>query len=337
MAQSVLYLLAQYPVLSQTFVQAELVALKKQGWKVGVASIQPMPAGVFQDEFPVLATGLGVETQRLMREFGHIHTHFADTGVRAVGPLAASLGIPWSVTVHAYDLFRQPGAVTSWRELPANCKAVVTISRFHKQFLMDRGLSGSRIVLLPNAVELQALKPHPSERLERLIAIGRPTAKKGFSTLLLAWSLLAGQRPSLTIVGGKGFLKEPPLGLRLLPMLPYREVMEELAAHDLLVAPCIVAEDGDMDGIPTVLVEALAMQKAVIASRLSGVPDLVWDSVNGLLVPPGNAHMLASAIARLVKRPDELRRLGSAGPVAASAHDSMLVAEGLKRIFGGEG
>jgi glycosyltransferase involved in cell wall biosynthesis len=97
-----------------------------------------------------------------------------------------------------------------------------------------------------------------------------------------------------------------------------------------VVAPSVVAPDGDMDGIPTVLVEAAALRRPLIASAVSGVGDLVCDGVNGLLVPPGDVDALAAALARLVARPAELQRLGSGGPMLAAAHDARRVARRLQ-------
>ena len=116
----------------------------------------------------------------------------------------------------------------------------------------------------------------------------------------------------------------------LTPMLPYAQVLAAMAACDLVVAPSVVAPDGDMDGIPTVLVEAAALRRPVIASLVTGVGDLVCDGVNGLLVPPGDMEALVAALLRLAARPQELARLGTGGPMLAAAHDARRVADLLR-------
>jgi len=112
-------------------------------------------------------------------------------------------------------------------------------------------------------------------------------------------------------------------------MVPYREVLQEMAMADLVVAPCVVAPNGDMDGVPTVLAEAGALRRPVIASKLSGITDLVVDGVNGLVVPPGDEAALAAALLRLYRRPHEMQLLGSGGPALAASHDASVVAGAL--------
>ena len=134
----------------------------------------------------------------------------------------------------------------------------------------------------------------------------------------------------LEIIGGAGLVEAPPPGLTLSATRPYAEVLSAMALADLVVAPSIVAPDGDMDGIPTVLVEAGALRRPVLASQLSGIGDLVCDGVNGLLLPPGDVDALVAALLRLVSRPAELQRLGTGGPTLAAAHDARRVAARLR-------
>jgi glycosyltransferase involved in cell wall biosynthesis len=84
-----------------------------------------------------------------------------------------------------------------------------------------------------------------------------------------------------------------------------------LAAADIVVVPSVVDAAGNVDGLPNALLEALASGRAVVASRVAGIPDVVVDGVNGLLVAPGNAAALANAIRRLAEDPETRRRLGA--------------------------
>jgi len=337
------YVLTQYPVLSQTFIHAELCALRARGLDVAVvAHERGDPSIRFGDgpdgePFPLAAEGLDQEgVVELLATFDHLHGHFADFGLRALAPLAAQAEVPFSFTAHAYDLFRQDARVSpaELAALPDGCRAIVTISRFHRQFLIDRGVPPDRVVVIPNAARLADLiaqAPPPPDRLRRILAVGRPIPKKGFSHLVVAWSRVARAcgDVQLTILGGAGMVDDPPPGLDLRGMVPYAEVLEEMAACDLVVAPCVIAESGDMDGVPTVLAEAGALRRPVLASTLSGIPDLVVDGVNGLRVPPGDEDALAAALLRLARRPSELTLLGSGGPVLAAAHDAANVAAAL--------
>lgn len=347
---SVAYVLARYPVDSQTFVHAEMVALGRLGVDIRVFTHQRGEGDVrFGDgpdgaPLPIEHVGLFAGgtpdpvAVAKMHGIDHLHGHFADFGVRVVTPLAEAAARPFSFTAHAYDLFRRDAAVRpeEWRALSPKLRRVVAISRFHREFLISRGVPAARIAVIPNAAALadllQAAPPAPT-RLRRILAVGRPVAKKGFANLVQAWAQLKTQHSTieLEIIGGAGLVADPPPGLRLSPMMPWTQVVAAMKRADLVVAPCVVAPDGDMDGIPTVLAEAGALRRPVVVSNLSGVGDLVAHGVNGLLVPPGDVHALAMAFCRLAQRPDELQRMGNAGPTLAACHDADVVAVRLQR------
>lgn len=335
------YVVAQYPVASQTFVHAEIVALRRLGFDVQVVALQRGPEGLSFGEGP---DGVPLEPIHIGREgaakvlagFDHLHGHFADFGVRALASLAAEAGRPFSFTAHAYDIFRHDAAVTpaEWVKVSGSVQRVVAISRFHRDFIRDRGVPADKIVVIPNAASLLGLlgsAPPAPRALHKVLAVGRPVAKKGFGVLVQAWARARVSVPGLEldIIGGEGLVAEPPPGLRLWPMTDWARTMEAMRRADVVVAPCVVAPDGDMDGIPTVLAEAGALRRPVIASELSGIPDLVAHGVNGLLVPPGDINALAMALVRLSQRPAELTRLGDAGPTLAAAHEASVVARRL--------
>ena len=347
---SVAYVLARYPVASQTFVHAEMVALRRLDFDVSVFAHQPGEGdvrfgdGPDGDPLPVAHQGLfgagGPDTLAIakLHGFDHLHGHFADFGVRVLAPLAEAAARPFSFTAHAYDLFRRDAAVRpeEWRSLSPKLRRIVAISRFHKDFLVGRGVPAERIAVIPNAAALADLlggAPPAPTQLRRILAVGRPVAKKGFAVLIQAWAQIRAQYPSieLDILGGEGMVADPPPGLRLWPMLPWSMVVDAMKRADVVVAPCVVAPDGDMDGIPTVLAEAGALRRPLIASDLSGISDLVVHGVNGLLVPPGDVNALAMALSRLAQRPAELLRLGNAGPQLAACHDADVVAARLQR------
>ncbi len=341
---SVCYVLHEYPVRSQTFVHAELVALRAAGVEVGVvAHVAGDPSirfgeGPDGEPFPLLHQGLApsAELDAVLKRFDHLHGHFADFGVRVLQGLADRIDRPFSFMCHAYDLFRRDAAVRpeEWATLSDRCRKVVTISRFHRDFIADRGVARERIAIVPNAARLAELienAPPPPTQLKRLLFVGRPTAKKGVPVLFEAWRRARAMCPQLDLelelIGFEHPESEP--GLVTSGMRPYSEVLDAMRTADAVVAPCVVAPTGDMDGIPTVLAEACALQRPVIASKLSGIGDLVASGVNGLLVPPGDVDALAMAIVRLAQRPHELRRLGLGGPRLAACHDTRVVARRL--------
>jgi len=347
MSFSVCYVLAEYPVLSQTFVHAEMIALRAAGVAVGVVAHQAGDAslrfgsGADGVPLPLLHVGLtpSDELDAVLGEFDHLHGHFADFGVRILQPIADRIDKPFSFMAHAYDLFRQDSAVTpsEWANLSDRCVKIATISRFHRNFISDRGIPRDRIALVPNAARLSALiarAPEPPTSLRRILAVGRPTPKKGFQELVDAWQIARASVPELEleIIGCPPLGLEAP-GLTIHGLRPYDEVLDAMASADLVVASCIEAPSGDMDGVPTVLAEAGALRRPVVASRLSGIPDLVAPGVNGLLVPPGCANSLAMALIRLAQRPSELTRMGLAGPRLAACHDASVTARRLIEVF----
>lgn len=340
---SVLYVLDTYPVRSQTFVHAELVALRAAGVRVGVVvqrkgdSTVRFGEGSDGEPFEVLHVGLNVDRalKRVVAPFTHLHGHFADFGVRVLQPLAEALDRPFSFMAHAYDLFRRDAAVTpqEWRSLSPRCRKVVTISRFHRDYIADRGVARERIAIVPNAARLAGLMhdaPPAPRALRRVLAVGRPTPKKGMNVLLQAWQIARRTVPDLEleIVGWDAPDAALP-GLTITGMRPYAEVLDAMRRADLVVAPSIVAPSGDMDGIPTVLAEAGALNRPVVATDLSGIPDLVAPGVNGLLVPPGCVRSLATVLLRLASRPDEIHRLGRGGQRLAACHDASVTAQRL--------
>lgn len=345
------YLVHEYPVASQTFVHAELMALRERGVAVLLATHRPPARGVeFASGPPLPALHLPVDgpgTVTVLRRAGinHLHTHFADFAVRTLRPLARALSASYSFTAHAYDLFRTDTAVrpVEWRSLAGDPRfaRAATVGRFHGRFIADRGVPEDRIEIVPNAVDLAPLRVltrPPPTRLRRIVAVGRPVEKKGFPVLVRAVRRLiaAGLPLELEVIGGQGMqtgTSDHP-AIRLSPMRPHREVLQALSGADLVVAPGIEAQDGDRDGIPTVLVEALAMQRPVLASSIGSTADLVWPGISGLLLPPGDVGALEAAIRRLHATPEQLARMGRAGPVLAAPHDADAVGRRLvDRVF----
>jgi hypothetical protein len=122
--------------------------------------------------------------------------------------------------------------------------------------------------------------------------------------------------------------------VRLVGAVPQDEVARRMAAADLFLMPSIIADDGQMEGIPVALMEALASELPVVATRLSGIPELVEDGVTGLLVDPEDWDQIADSILRLVRDQELARRLGRAGRERVEAEFSLrsTVAELAARI-----
>ncbi len=178
-------------------------------------------------------------------------------------------------------------------------------------------------VLLRPRLELrQALGFRPDELI--LLCVGRLVYKKGFEFALQALPAVRQLYPNARLViAGSGDLRDylekeaARLGVsesvRFEGAVPHNRLPDYLSACDLFLLPSVVDDQGNVDGLPNTLLEALAAGKAVVASNLAGVPLAVTDNLNGLLVPPRDPTALAQAINRLLADPAQRERLGQAG------------------------
>jgi glycosyltransferase involved in cell wall biosynthesis len=182
------------------------------------------------------------------------------------------------------------------------------------------------VVNVYNGVSLAPVAgPRPPARPPfHLLALGRLVPKKGFAVLLTACRDLAAQgvEVRLTLAGDgpeRGKIRElidrEGLAHRVsLPgAVPHREVARLMAAADLLVMPSLIAPSGDRDGIPNVILEALLCEVPVVASAVSGIPEVIQDGDTGWLTTPGDPEALARAVAAALADPQEARRRAERG------------------------
>ena len=260
---------------------------------------------------------------RLLRQRGveHIHAHYATHPAAAAYVIAHVRAddepeLPYSVTVHAHDLFVTQSGLAL--KLGA-ARFVRCISRFNADFLRRvlaaRGeqIDGERICVLHCGIQPERYAHRPRagapgrERPARLLCIASHRPYKGLSVLIEAVSLLRGRGVQVSCeLIGEGVLR-PQLEaqirasdldahVRLVGTKSELEVADALAESDLFVLPSVVAPDGQMEGIPIVLMEALAAGLPTISTSLSGIPELVIDRKTGFLVAPGDPAALADAV-----------------------------------------
>jgi glycosyltransferase involved in cell wall biosynthesis len=257
----------------------------------------------------------------------HLRAHFVWIEGIAAGIIRELTGIRYSVNPHAFGLFTRPPADV--RALLEDADLITTISDYNRRFIRDlcpdlRGEVG----LVRCGVDLVRYEPRPAERADgplRLLSIGRAVEKKGHDVLLRACRLLVdwGIQVECRLVAGSGGLRPEldalvgELGLAtqvmVLDSVPEREVRDMLRWADVFVLACRVAQSGDRDGIPVVLMEAMASTLPVVTTDVSGIPELVEDGVDGAVVPPDDPVALAEAIADLGSDPDRGRAMGIRG------------------------
>ena len=263
----------------------------------------------------------GLVADRVRREgASHVHAHFATAASEVARDASRLAGVPFSVTAHAKDIFHRDNA-PRLRERVGAASVVLTISEFNVAHLRSR-LPGVPVVRVANPVPVVGSITPASDG--PVLAVARLVAKKGLDTLIDAVAVLAasGDGPRLEIVGGGDLLgalraRADALGISdrvsFLGPLPWPEVDAAYHRCAMVVLPCRVDAEGDRDGIPTILLEALARGLPVISTNIVGIPEVVVHDRTGLLVPPDDAAALAGAIERMCDDPAWAASLGQAG------------------------
>jgi len=264
---------------------------------------------------------------RRMRALGvrHVHAHFASHPAAAAFVVGRLAGIPWSFTAHGSDLHREQSMLAL---KVAEAEFVVAISEFNRRFILDRvgEAFAAKIHVVHCGVDLAR---HPrrdgtsaNEAFE-IGCIGTLHAVKGqrhlldacaeLSALGIDWRChLIGDGPDRRALEARA--RAAGTGDRVVfhGSCERERVGALLAGMDVLAAPSVPTRDGRREGLPVVLMEAGATGLPLVASRLSGIPELVVDGETGLLIEPGDAPGLARALARLAAEPATRQRLGAA-------------------------
>ncbi|MFH1245907.1 MAG: glycosyltransferase, partial [Candidatus Omnitrophota bacterium] len=251
----------------------------------------------------------------------HIHSHWATMPTTAAVILSRSTGVAFSFTAHAWDIFVNNNGLA---EKIKRAKFAVTCTDYNRKYLA--GLSGNngfarKLYLNYHGLDLNEFGFSRTDSPQvKILSIGRLVETKGFSYLIKACDMLRkkGIAFSCDIVGQgprKDFLQTQTAcyGLedrvRFLGIRSQEEIKRLYAQASLFVLPCVVAENGDRDGIPNVLLEAMAMGLPVIATDVSGIPEAVKDRETGLLVPPKDSFALTDAIIELDSNEDLKMRI----------------------------
>ncbi|MEN9785667.1 MAG: hypothetical protein RLZZ299_931 [Pseudomonadota bacterium] len=243
----------------------------------------------------------------------HVHVHFAGEAAARVRRVAGALGVPWSVTVHAVDLYRPRPDLA---ELLQDAVAVRTISHANAHVLATR--FGVRATVLRCGVEVPDRPSEtPVEDGHDVLFVGRAVPKKGLAALREAAARLD-PAVRVGIVGDTA--PGPGSGARweALGPRPHAETLARIAAARVVCLPCTVSDDGDRDGVPIVLLEALARGVPVVTTDLPGLDELVDASV-GWVVPRDAPEALADALREALSDPAEARARGARGPARLHA------------------
>ncbi|PIG93631.1 glycosyltransferase [Gloeocapsopsis sp. IPPAS B-1203] len=247
------------------------------------------------------------------RGIAHLHAHFG-TSATTVARLASHFAeIPYTFTAHAKDIFHESVQPDDVERKLSDAAAVVTISDYNLNYLNETyGQAAAKVQRIYNGLDLnQFTYASPQNRPLRIIAIGRLIEKKGFTYLIEACDLLRsrGYEFECHIVGA-GDLRDnlsaqiEALNLQsyveLIGPRPQSEIIDIVQSAAVLAAPCVVGTDSNRDGIPTVLLEAMALGTPCVSTDVTGIPEILRHQETGLMVPQHDAIALSKALEKLL-------------------------------------
>ncbi|MEL6332051.1 MAG: glycosyltransferase [Cyanobacteria bacterium J06626_26] len=255
----------------------------------------------------------------------HIHAHFANVPTATAEVAQAFSGISYSITAHAKDIYLNDKTALDRRM--AKAEFVLTCTDYNRRHLDQVSTSRTPIHLAYHGLDVARFSPAPKAQkteVPLLLSVGRFCEKKGFSYLLKACHLVKQVGiPFRCVIVGYGPLEDSirqqinTLGLTehitLVGKLTQDQLIDYYRQTDLFVLPCLVTDDGDRDGIPNVLLEAMSMEIPVISTDISGISELVESNYNGVLVPEKDELSLAQALEALIRQPERRETLGKAG------------------------
>jgi len=322
-----------FPRLSETFALNELLALQQRGMLAAVFATKPGSWSRIQPRVEELRSLVRVlpdadpeeQAATLVDWLGPapvtgVHGYFAHQPAAVAAAAARRLGVPYGFSAHALDIRKVSPPDMARRASAA--RAVITCNTESARQLQA---AGAQPWLVPHGVDVGRFSPEPRDRrrpnLPRVLAVGRMVEKKGFDVLVRAFARLQPGRASLRLIGTgpqepvlRDLIAAHELGdvAELGGTRTHRELPAEYRDADIVAVPSVVDTAGDQDGLPNVLLEAMASGAAVVASDVAAVGDAVQHERTGLLVPPGDPAALAAAVTRLLDEPSLRSQLGQA-------------------------
>ncbi len=269
-----------------------------------------------------------------------VHAHFATDGLTAL-PIAQALGVPLVTSLRGYDVAVPPGRMAasgrlSWmryallgRRLRHQGGLFLAVSEALRAIALERGFPADRTLTHYDGVRLDAFTPAPgAPRAPVILHVARLVEKKGTALLIRAFAEVRRRRPDAELViigtgpleaGLRRLAAELELGeaVRFLGSRPHAQVMAWMRQAWVLAAPSIRAANGDAEGLPTVVVEAIASGVPVVGSIHSGIPEAVVDGVNGFLAPERDVDRLAERLALLLGSAELRAKMGAAARALA--------------------
>jgi colanic acid/amylovoran biosynthesis glycosyltransferase len=229
---------------------------------------------------------------------------------------------PFSFTGHAADLYRERCALA---DKVKRASFIICISQFHREFYRELGATDDKLHNVYCGIDVSHFSPVKSQATGKILSSGRLVEKKGFTNLIEACKVLKQRGLAFQCtIGGSGPL-ESTLRQQIAQsnledcvhmtgqLLKQEDIPQFMHSGNVYCLPCVWAADGDVDGLPQMLMEAMACGLPAISTRLVGIPDLIQDQQTGLLVEPKNVDALANALQTLLEDTELADRLAVQG------------------------
>lgn len=282
--------------------------------------------------------------ESLDRDVDHVHTHFLTVTQFPARYVASYFGVPLTMTAHAFDLYDSP-RMSHLRHIADHADQLVTISEYNRDYLRREVTSQTPIEVIRAGIRPEKFSPTGATNDSRVLTVGRFVEKKGITDAVRAMASVVDRIPDVEYhVVGDG-PRRPEIesaveragiehAVDLLGTVDDDRLVREFNEAACFLLPCVVAESGDRDGIPVVLMEAMAMETPPVSTTVSGIPELIEDGENGRLVPPGDPGAIADAVVELLQDPERRRALGAAGRETVSDRfDAETAARRLEALF----
>lgn len=257
----------------------------------------------------------------------HLHAHFAHTPTEVAFHISRITGLPYSISAHAKDIYTiTPHELV---ERVNGARLLMTCTEFNWRFLRALpGIQAEKIHRVYHGIDLgtfQRTQPLPdgapfAAGLRRFVSVGRLVEKKGFDVVLRALAALKARGEQFTYdIYGAGEMERPLADLvqqldlqtevRFHRTATHPQIIERLNAGGIYLGGFKITADGDRDGIPNTVAEAMAMELPVLVTNVSGVPELVEHGLSGHLVPPNDVNAFVTALAQMLANPAYCRAL----------------------------
>ena len=291
---------------------AELWQLLRET-KKQAPNFEPMLAEILEEDTRDIYQALLLAREVKSRGLTHLHAHFGSVATTVTRLAARFTGIPYTFTAHAKDIYHESVRPADLQRKLTDAAAVVTVSKYNLAYLKQHyDLPEDNVHCIYNGLDLDQF-PYisPDARPPKIVAVGRLVEKKGFTHLIDACKLLADQgRDFQAEIIGAGLLEanlraqidqlDVADQVTLIGPRPQGEVRRHVQQAAVFAAPCVIAQDGNRDGLPTVLLEAMALGTPCISTDVTGIPEVLRTGVTGLSVPQRDAEALAEALAFLL-------------------------------------